>query len=118
LADVLEHLKHPEQVLPRMRDFLNPTGHVVLSVPNFANWKSRPSLLFGRFDYQDEWILDRTHPRFFTKRSVEAMIREAGREVLAFHAGATRMPALLAKAWPTFCAVHLVFKIAPRKDGS
>lgn len=62
--------------------------------------------------------LDRTHLRFFTKRSAETMIREAGYQVQQFHAGATRMPALLARAWPTLCAVHLVFKIAPRRDGS
>lgn len=117
LADVLEHLRQPEQSLLRMRDFLNPGGYIVVSLPNIANWRIRAPLLFGRFDYVDNGILDRTHLRFFTKRSAEAMIWEAGYEVLEFHAGATRMSTLLVKAWPTLCAVHLVFKIAPRKDG-
>lgn len=118
LADVLEHLRRPEQTLLRMRDFLNPGGYAVVSLPNIANWKTRVALLFGRFDYRDEGILDRTHLRFFTKRSAEAMIREAGYEVLEFHGGATRMPMLLVNMWPTLCAAHLVFKIAPRKDRS
>jgi len=117
LADVLEHLTWPERTLLRMQRFLNPGGYAVVSLPNIANWKTRIGLLFGRFDYQDEGILDRTHLRFFTRRSAEAMIREAGYEVLEFHPGATRMPGIFLKAWPTLCAVHLVFKIAPRKEG-
>ena len=115
LADVLEHLGRPERTLLRMRDFLNPGGYTVVSLPNIANWKTRVALFVGHFDYADTGILDRTHLRFFTKRSAEAMIREAGYEVLEFHGGATRMPVLLVKMWPTLCAVHLVFKIAPRK---
>ena len=118
LADVLEHLRHPEQTLIRMRDFLNPGGYAVVSLPNIANWKTRVGLLFGRFDYGDEGILDRTHLRFFTKRTAEAMIRQAGYEVLEFHPGATRMLGIFLKAWPTLCAVHLVFKVAPRRDRS
>ncbi len=116
LADVLEHLRLPERTLLRMRDFLNPGGYAVVSLPNIANWTMRIGLLLGRFDYRDEGILDRTHLRFFTKRSAEAMIRQAGYEVLEFHPGATRMPGVLLRAWPTLCAVHLVFKIAPRKE--
>ena len=117
LADVLEHLRRPEQTLRRMRDFLNPGGYAVVSVPNIANVRTRIGLLFGRFDYEDEGILDRTHLRFFTKRSAETMIRGAGFEVREFHPGATRMPGLFLRAWPTLCAVHLAFKIAPRKEG-
>ena len=71
-----------------------------------------------RFEYREEGIMDRTHLRFFTKRSAEMMIREAGYEILEFHPGATRMPGVLLKAWPTLCAVHLVFKVAPRKERS
>ncbi len=62
--------------------------------------------------------MNRTHLRFFTKQSAEVMIREAGYEALEFHPGATRMPGVLLRAWPTLCAVHLVFKIAPREAGS
>ncbi len=117
LADVLEHLRWPERTLARMRQFLKPGGYAVISLPNVANWKTRVGLLCGRFDYREEGILDRTHLRFFTKRSAEAMIREAGYDVLEFHPGATRMPGLFLRAWPTLCAVHLVFKVAPGQDG-
>jgi len=117
LADVLEHLRDPQRTLLRMRHFLHPGGYAVVSLPNIANFKIRLALLIGRFDYKDEGILDRTHLRFFTKRSAEAMIRAAGYEVREFHPGATRMPRACLRAWPTLCAVHLVFKIVPRKEG-
>jgi hypothetical protein len=71
-----------------------------------------------RFESREERIMDRTHLRFFTKRSAGAMILKAGCGVLEFHPGATRMPVILLKAWPTLCAVHLVFKIAPREGGA
>jgi ABC-type proline/glycine betaine transport system permease subunit len=71
-----------------------------------------------RFESREERIMDRTHLRFFTTRSAGAMILKAGYEVLEFHPGATRMPVILLKAWPTLCAVHLVFKIAPREGGA
>jgi len=118
LADVLEHLRWPEQTLLRVRSFLNSGGYAVVSVPNIANWKTRIGLLLGRFEYGEEGIMDRTHLRFFTKRSAEAMILAAGYEELEFHPGATRMPVIRLKAWPTLCAVHLVFKVAPREAES
>jgi len=85
LADVLEHLRWPEQTLMRIRSFLNPGGYIVVSVPNIANWKTRIGLLLGRFEYREEGIMDRTHLRFFTKRSAGAMILAAGYEELEFH---------------------------------
>jgi 2-polyprenyl-3-methyl-5-hydroxy-6-metoxy-1,4-benzoquinol methylase len=118
LADVLEHLAWPERTLRRLRAFLNPGGYAVISLPNVANWRIRLGLLCGRFEYAEEGILDRTHLRFFTRRSAEAMLHGAGWEVREFHPGATRMPRFLVRAWPALCAVHLVFKAVPRGEGA
>lgn len=118
LADVLEHLTEPTAVLVRLRRFFRKNGYAVISVPNVANWRVRGQLLLGRFDYQEAGILDRTHYRFFTKRTAEAMIREAGYEIQGFFPGATRMPKVLVDLVPTFFAVHLVFRAKPTlRDG-
>lgn len=78
LADVLEHLPDPLAVLRFYRGFLDPGGRVVISLPNIASWDRRLALLFGRFDYADSGVMDRTHLRFFTFRTARILLAEAG----------------------------------------
>ncbi|MGH7391354.1 MAG: class I SAM-dependent methyltransferase [Candidatus Rokuibacteriota bacterium] len=73
-ADVLEHLVDPESALARLVTHLAPGGAVVVSIPNVAHLWIRLGLLAGRFDYADRGILDRTHLRFFTRRTLEALL--------------------------------------------
>ena len=82
-ADLLEHLPDPLAVLRFYRRFLAPGGRVVISLPNIACWDRRLALLFGRFDYADAGIMDRTHLRFFTFRTAGILVREAGMSVLS-----------------------------------
>jgi len=77
-ADVLEHLKDPWKVLDRMRPSLRGNGAVVASIPNIANASAVAGLLRGRFDYVDWGILDMSHLRFFTRRTIEEMFAGAG----------------------------------------
>ena len=77
-ADVLEHLVDPKATLKRVRPFLKNSGKIVASIPNIANWKVRLKLLFGKFDYEDWGILDRTHLRFFTKKTAKQLIESTG----------------------------------------
>ncbi|MCH7788273.1 MAG: class I SAM-dependent methyltransferase [Acidobacteria bacterium] len=76
-GDTLEHLPDPVEVLSRLRPKLTEGGHLVLSVPNIANWSIRAQLLSGRFDYRDRGILDRTHLRFFTEKTLRSMLDDA-----------------------------------------
>src|SRR5919204_1830354 len=78
LADVLEHLRDPVPVLHRLGKLLAPDGYAVISVPNVANWAMRLGLLLGQWNYTERGILDRTHLRFFTLKTLKAAIREAG----------------------------------------
>lgn len=80
-ADVLEHLRDPAAVLRRSIPALRKSGQIVISVPNVANCVIRLSLLLGRFDYMDRGILDRTHFRFFTLRSLKQMMNEVSCKV-------------------------------------
>jgi len=54
---------------------------VLISLPNVAIWNVRLELLFGRFRYQDTGTLDRTHIRFFTRRSFRELLASCGLEV-------------------------------------
>jgi 2-polyprenyl-3-methyl-5-hydroxy-6-metoxy-1,4-benzoquinol methylase len=79
--DVLEHLVYPEKVLRAVRRWLAPGGVVLCSIPNVAHWRVRLALLRGRFDYEDSGLLDRTHQRWYTRRTAQELVREAGYEL-------------------------------------
>jgi 2-polyprenyl-3-methyl-5-hydroxy-6-metoxy-1,4-benzoquinol methylase len=77
-GDVLEHLSDPLPVLVTLNRSLAPGGRVIVSVPNVAHLWVRLSLLLGRWEYADRGILDRTHVRFFTRRSFVRFLGDAG----------------------------------------
>lgn len=77
--DVLEHLVDPWAVLQRIRRHLSPAGCVVASLPNIRHWPTLNALfLGGRWDYAESGILDRTHLRFFTEKSLPELFQRAG----------------------------------------
>ena len=80
-ADVLEHLRRPEQLMAEIDRVLAPGGRLVVSVPNFGHWYPRTRSMVGAFDYDQRGILDKTHYRFFTRNSLARMIRNAGFEI-------------------------------------
>ena len=82
LLDVLEHLKRPETLLLQCHEVLQRDGYVVVSVPNIANITVRAMLLFGRFNYTDRGILDRTHLRFFTRTTARRFLEENGFQIV------------------------------------
>lgn len=81
-SNVLEHLVDPAAALLKLRDLLAPQGYFVVAPPNVAHWSVRLGLLFGRFDYQETGILDRTHLKFFTHKTASALLRNAGLEIV------------------------------------
>jgi SAM-dependent methyltransferase len=89
-ADVLEHVRQPEVLLEELAPRLAAGGAVLASIPNFGHWYPRFRTLLGVFDYDRRGILDRTHVRFFTRRSFERLARGAGYQVR--RVGATGLP--------------------------
>jgi len=93
-GDVLEHLARPEELLARIREWLRPGGTLYVSVPNVANVTVRAALLAGRFPYAERGILDRTHLRFYTRRTARELVEGAGFRIR--RQAATAMPVELA----------------------
>jgi 2-polyprenyl-3-methyl-5-hydroxy-6-metoxy-1,4-benzoquinol methylase len=77
-ADVLEHLKEPDDVLRRVRPFVAENGVVIASIPNIAHASVRLALLGGEFRYREWGLLDDTHLRFFTRASIQDLFEESG----------------------------------------
>jgi O-antigen biosynthesis protein len=77
-ADVLEHLVDPGKVLQVATRLLAPGGCVVCCVPNVGHWSIISGLMQGKWDYADSGVLDKTHLRFFTIRTFQALLEKCG----------------------------------------
>ena len=78
-ADILEHLVGPGKALKFFLDNnLKKGGKVIISLPNIANFLIRLKLLFGRFEYTETGILDKTHLHLYTIRTAEKFLIENG----------------------------------------
>lgn len=85
VLDVLEHLREPSKLLHGLRTRLAARGRLIVSVPNAVNVTVRLMTLLGRFNYSDRGILDWSHLRFFTRKTVRALVEESGYRVIARH---------------------------------
>lgn len=123
-SDVLEHLRQPEIPLRAFHHLLAPQGRLLLSVPNVAQWRIRWMLLWGRWDYTLEGIMDVTHLRWFTRASLFALVNECGWECQEFDFTVgpnfarwlRRLPAL--KMWlsPTLFATQFLLNLCSKSN--
>jgi 2-polyprenyl-3-methyl-5-hydroxy-6-metoxy-1,4-benzoquinol methylase len=82
--DVLEHLTYPDEVLISIREKFSNKGLLVASLPNVRYLRNLYNLIILKdWKYEDSGILDRTHFRFFTKKSMNRMFHESGYEVIS-----------------------------------
>ena len=80
--DVLEHMTDPWSALSLLKPHLSETGVVVASIPNVLHTSVLKPLLFEQdWKYQSDGVLDKTHLRFFTKKSILRMFDETGYSV-------------------------------------
>jgi len=80
LADVLEHLRQPADTLIQARELLDSDGKIIISIPNIAYVGIVLEMLRGNFEYRDQGLLDATHVRFFTRRSMKQLLNNLGLE--------------------------------------
>jgi len=120
-ADVLEHLREPDKILRKLRKFLNENGQILISVPNIAFLQFRLELLAGRFDYNPKGgVMDATHLRFFTMKSIKEMCKKSGYKIIncyGYSEVKNRYFFLrpLSKIFPTLFAVQIFLKITHDK---
>jgi 2-polyprenyl-3-methyl-5-hydroxy-6-metoxy-1,4-benzoquinol methylase len=84
--DVLEHLYSPWDTIQLVKSLLSNDGVLVSSIPNFRYISNLiTEVLFeGEFRYKPEGgILDDTHIRFFTTKSIRRMFKEQGYEIIS-----------------------------------
>lgn len=109
--DVLEHSKNPEVVLRAYKEKLINGGRVYVSLPNIVNIKERISILFGNFDYKEYGVMDKTHLRFFTKKTAIELMSAVFSEVKLVEC-TPRYNFLrgVVKLWPEMFALQFVLE--------
>ncbi|MBX2845805.1 MAG: class I SAM-dependent methyltransferase [Saprospiraceae bacterium] len=82
--DVLEHLTDPYTVLEVLKSKLTKDGVVISSIPNLRYHRALfPLLVKKDFQYEEYGVMDKTHFRFFTGKSIRRMYEELGYEVMS-----------------------------------
>lgn len=77
--DVLEHLVDPWRAVSRIEKLMRPGAVLITSIPNVRYFRVVLDLIFkGRWEYASSGILDRTHLRFFTKKSAIELATPSG----------------------------------------
>jgi len=131
MADVLEHVVNPGALLSQVRDLLTPSGTALICVPNIAHWYPRFRSAAGMFDYDQRGILDATHIRFFTRRSLMKLVERRGftisrvepiglpLDALGVEGGPARtvrlVDRLLSNFWPTMFGYQFIVEASPAR---
>lgn len=77
--DVLEHMADPGKALHYSRELLSPGGYVIASIPNILFFPVLRQIIQTQdWKYIDYGILDNTHLRFFTRKSIIRLFEENG----------------------------------------
>lgn len=77
--DVLEHLDDPDATLRALIRVMAPNAVLVGSVPNVRYFPVLLDLVWNAdWRYAEDGVLDRTHRRFFTRKSFARTLAEAG----------------------------------------
>lgn len=77
--DVIEHMADHDRFFETIKSHLSRDGVLVGSIPNVRYYRNLFSLVLAKdWEYQDAGVLDRTHLRFFTEKSLRRTLRSHG----------------------------------------
>jgi len=80
--DLIEHLEQPWNFLRSIKRKMTVNSSIVISIPNVRYYWNLRELLFCKdWKYVDCGILDITHLRFFTEKSIIRLLNENGFEI-------------------------------------
>jgi 2-polyprenyl-3-methyl-5-hydroxy-6-metoxy-1,4-benzoquinol methylase len=81
--DVIEHMPDHAKFMSCITKYIVPGGLIMGSIPNVRFYVNMFEYMFRRdWRYRDYGILDRTHLAFFTRKSLDRLLKQCGFEVL------------------------------------
>lgn len=82
--EVIEHLYSPRVFLDRARDALSVHGHLLVSTPFHGYWKNLALALTGKLDSHFTALWDGGHIKFWSERTLRAVLEERGFVTVGF----------------------------------
>jgi len=78
-SHVLEHIIYPQKLLEDIKKVMVPDKSLlIIAIPNLLVYKNRLKILFGKFNYEEEGLMDYTHVRWYTFKSIKNLLLDAG----------------------------------------
>ncbi len=134
--DLLVRTTDPERVMRLLHNSLRPFGRLFTSVPNIEHWYPRIRIGVGQFDYDQRGILDRSHLRMYSDRSMRRLATRTGWGVkqknpygIPFQVLESRTPkrgvlksapkwvlkidSVMAKKWPSLFSYVTLYELEP-----
>jgi glycosyltransferase involved in cell wall biosynthesis len=100
MLDIIEHLRSPEKFLEQLRQkFGYESKKLVLTTPNVAFVVTRIMLALGQFNYGKAGILDSTHTRLFTFRTLRRLLSDEGFRIKEVRGIPAPFPKVLGSGW-------------------
>jgi glycosyltransferase involved in cell wall biosynthesis len=100
MLDIIEHLQEPERFMDELRfAALCKRPQVIITTANIGFFITRLMLLAGQFNYGRKGILDATHTRLFTFRSLGELLDQAGYNVLELRGIPAPFPKAIGNNW-------------------
>lgn len=117
--EVLQQVRHPVDVLTKMREALLPNGCVIVSLPNEFHLVRRLSILAGRINVGG---IDETHIKLYTPREHRRLFERCGLTIDMVGTQSIVPPrflngrlhdltAPLAQTWPSLFALSCVYRL-------
>lgn len=104
-ADILEHLRRPQQILQALRRVLAPGGVLIASLPNSGNIWFRLNIFLGRFPQDDKGLFDRTHVRFYMWKGWVELFGSAGYSIESVNPTAIPVSLVVPEGWASSALV-------------
>jgi 2-polyprenyl-6-hydroxyphenyl methylase/3-demethylubiquinone-9 3-methyltransferase len=92
-TEVIEHLYDPKSMLKIARSILQPGGMLIITTPYHGYLKNLALAAAGKMDGHFTALWDGGHIKFFSRRTLTALLRQEGFDVTDFR-GAGRLPYL------------------------
>lgn len=80
--DVIEHLPSETEFFKAIKPKMTSHGYLIGSIPNFRHVSNLHEILFQKdWEYKDAGLLDKTHLRFFTEKSLQRAFAAASLKI-------------------------------------